>query len=141
VRREQRKPSGAAQADTEAFDTRARNDRHPFRFIVSAENARQLGDPRSDTRHLKRHVEADLQQKAGPAATELPRPRQLPEPAKRWTSGPDCCEPELLDALGFEDNDRLLGIVYIGTPRERARNASRPARGGHVREWTGAATV
>ncbi|MDR5826210.1 nitroreductase [Caballeronia sp. LZ043] len=55
-----------------------------------------------------------------------------------WTSGPDCYEPELLDALGFDDNHRLLGILYIGTPKDPPRTARRPARKDHAREWNSA---
>ena len=47
-------------ADLEAFEERGRDDRHQFRFIVSPEDAEQLDDLRSYTRHLMRHMEADL---------------------------------------------------------------------------------
>ena len=48
------------QADVEAFEARGREDRHQFRFIVSPEDAEQLDDLRTYTRHLMRRVEADL---------------------------------------------------------------------------------
>ncbi|MHB1648671.1 MAG: DUF3363 domain-containing protein, partial [Cuniculiplasma sp.] len=47
-------------ADLEAFEARGRDDRHQFRFIVSPEDAEQLDDLRSYTRHLMRRMEADL---------------------------------------------------------------------------------
>lgn len=47
-------------ADLEAFEIRGRDDRHQFRFIVSAEDAEQLDDLRTYTRHLMSRVEADL---------------------------------------------------------------------------------
>ena len=47
-------------ADLEAFEERGRDDRHQFRFIVSPEDAEQLDDLRSYTRHLMRRMEADL---------------------------------------------------------------------------------
>ena len=53
----------SAQRDTEdgrAFLDRGRNDRHQFRFIVSAENGSELSDPRETTRDLMRQMEADL---------------------------------------------------------------------------------
>ncbi len=45
------------QADLVAFEERGRDDRHLFRFIVSPEDAEQLDDLRTYTRHL---MEADL---------------------------------------------------------------------------------
>jgi type IV secretory pathway VirD2 relaxase len=47
-------------ADTAAFEERGREDRHQFRFIVSPEDAEQLDDIRTYTRHLMARMEADL---------------------------------------------------------------------------------
>ncbi len=47
-------------ADTAAFEDRGREDRHQFRFIVSPEDAEQLDDLRTYTRHLMARMEADL---------------------------------------------------------------------------------
>ncbi len=47
-------------ADGEAFATRAAEDRHHFRFIVSPEDAEQLTDLRTFTRDLMRQAERDL---------------------------------------------------------------------------------
>lgn len=47
-------------ADSAAFEERGREDRHQFRFIVSPEDAEQLDDLRTYTRHLMARVEADL---------------------------------------------------------------------------------
>ena len=46
--------------DTAAFEERGREDRHQFRFIVSPEDAEQLDDLRTYTRHLMARMEADL---------------------------------------------------------------------------------
>ena len=46
--------------DGRAFLDRGREDRHQFRFIVSAENGVDLADPRETTRDLMRQMEADL---------------------------------------------------------------------------------
>nr|WP_319565661.1 relaxase/mobilization nuclease and DUF3363 domain-containing protein [uncultured Rhodoferax sp.] len=46
--------------DTTAFEERGREDRHLFRFIVSPEDAEQLDDLRTYTRHLMARMEADL---------------------------------------------------------------------------------
>ncbi|MGQ7957087.1 DUF3363 domain-containing protein [Pseudomonas sp. SP16.1] len=48
------------QADLNAFEERGRDDRHQFRFIVSPEDAVQLDDLRTYTRHLMDRMEADL---------------------------------------------------------------------------------
>ena len=46
--------------DGRAFLERGRNDRHQFRFIVSAEDGADLADLRETTRHLMQQMEADL---------------------------------------------------------------------------------
>lgn len=48
------------QADLNAFEERGREDRHQFRFILSPEDAEQLDDLRTYTRHLMSRMEADL---------------------------------------------------------------------------------
>ena len=50
----------ADAVDTTAFEKRGREDRHQFRFIVSPEDAEQLDDLRTYTRHLIARMEADL---------------------------------------------------------------------------------
>ncbi|MGA0588797.1 relaxase/mobilization nuclease domain-containing protein [Dyella sp. KRB-257] len=47
-------------ADLEAFKEHGEGDRHQFRFIVSPEDAEQLDDLRTYTRHLTARMEADL---------------------------------------------------------------------------------
>lgn len=47
-------------ADADAFKGRVRDDRHEFRFIVSPEDAAELGDLRAYTRDLMARTEADL---------------------------------------------------------------------------------
>ncbi len=46
--------------DGHAFLERGRDDRHQFRFIVSAENGAELSDPRQTTRDLMKQMETDL---------------------------------------------------------------------------------
>ncbi|MCL4777301.1 MAG: relaxase/mobilization nuclease domain-containing protein [Gammaproteobacteria bacterium] len=46
--------------DLESFKERGADDRHQFRFIVSPEDAEQLDDLRTYTRHLMVRMEADL---------------------------------------------------------------------------------
>ena len=47
-------------ADTDAFEARVRDDRHEFRFIVSPEDAAEIGDLKAFTRDLMGRMEADL---------------------------------------------------------------------------------
>jgi type IV secretory pathway VirD2 relaxase len=47
-------------ADLQAFQDRAADDRHQFRFIVAPEDASELADLRGYTRHLMAKVESDL---------------------------------------------------------------------------------
>ena len=47
-------------ADATAFEERGREDRHQFRFILSPEDAEQLDDLRTYTRHLMARMETDL---------------------------------------------------------------------------------
>jgi type IV secretory pathway VirD2 relaxase len=49
--------------DGRAFVERGREDRHQFRFIVSAEDGVELTDPRATTRDLMKQMEADLDTK------------------------------------------------------------------------------
>lgn len=46
--------------DGRAFVERGREDRHQFRFIVSAEDGVEVSEPRATTRDLMRQMEADL---------------------------------------------------------------------------------
>ena len=46
--------------DGRAFLERGRDDRHQFRFIVSAEDGADLSDPRETTRDLMKQMETDL---------------------------------------------------------------------------------
>jgi type IV secretory pathway VirD2 relaxase len=46
--------------DGRAFVERSREDRHQFRFIVSAEDGVELSDPHTTTRDLMKQMEADL---------------------------------------------------------------------------------
>ena len=46
--------------DGRSFVERGREDRHQFRFIVSAEDGVELSDPRETTRDLMKQMEADL---------------------------------------------------------------------------------
>lgn len=52
-----------------------------------------------------------------------------------WSTGPDSYEARLHDALGFAPNERLLGFLFVGTPKTPGQAPARPARSAHAREW------
>lgn len=52
--------AGSDRADTGAFAERCADDRHHFRFIVSPENAGEMGDLRAFTRELMDDMAGDL---------------------------------------------------------------------------------
>lgn len=52
--------AASERADDLAFADRCKDDRHHFRFIVSPEDAADMGDLRAFTRDLARQMEADL---------------------------------------------------------------------------------
>jgi nitroreductase len=56
-----------------------------------------------------------------------------------WATGADAYDAGLHAALGFESSERLLGFLFVGTPRSASRRVARPERAAHVREWTGPA--
>jgi len=49
------------EADTHAFAERCQQDRHQFRFILSSEDAVEIGDLRAFTRAFMQRMEVDLQ--------------------------------------------------------------------------------
>ena len=53
--------AGRDVEDGMTFVERGREDRHQFRFIVSAEDGGDLTDPRATTRELMKQMEADLE--------------------------------------------------------------------------------
>jgi nitroreductase len=52
-----------------------------------------------------------------------------------WATGPDSYEARLHDALGFAPSERLLGFLFVGTPKTPGQAPTRPSRNEHVREW------
>lgn len=52
-----------------------------------------------------------------------------------WATGMNSHDAYVRQALGFEATDRLVGFLYVGTPKEAEHPATRPARGAFVREW------
>jgi nitroreductase len=52
-----------------------------------------------------------------------------------WATGLNSHDESVRKALGFAATDRLVGFLYVGTPKEAAPLATRPARSRFVREW------
>lgn len=53
-----------------------------------------------------------------------------------WATGANSYDERVREALGFEPGDRLVGFLYVGTPKETRGGASRPSRQRFVREWS-----
>lgn len=58
-----------------------------------------------------------------------------------WATGADAYDPQLQAALEFEPTERVLGFLYVGTPKSQERAALRPPRSNHVREWLGRSSI
>jgi nitroreductase len=55
-----------------------------------------------------------------------------------WVTGAHAYDRSVNEALGFAWPDRLVGMLFVGTPPESLPVPRRPSREEHVREWTGA---
>jgi nitroreductase len=58
-----------------------------------------------------------------------------------WATGADCYDPEIQAALDFEPTDRILGFLFVGSPKSHERSPLRPPRSNHVREWLGRSSI
>jgi nitroreductase len=54
-----------------------------------------------------------------------------------WVTGANSYDRSLNEALGFTWPDRLVGLLYVGTPEGFGTPFPRPSRAEHVREWVG----
>ncbi len=52
-----------------------------------------------------------------------------------WATGLNSHDERVKEALGFEACDKLIGFLYVGTPKDEARRPTRPERQRFVREW------
>ncbi|MFT3815789.1 MAG: nitroreductase [Acidovorax sp.] len=52
-----------------------------------------------------------------------------------WATGANSQDPNVRRGLGFADEDRLVGFLYVGTPKNEGARDARPPRQRHVREW------
>ncbi|WP_144152746.1 nitroreductase [Paraburkholderia sp. BCC1885] len=58
-----------------------------------------------------------------------------------WATGADAYDPQLQVALDFDPSDRILGFLFVGSPKSHERSPLRPPRSNHVREWLGRSSV
>ena len=55
----------------------------------------------------------------------------------QWLTGWAAYEPKARALFGLRDNERIVGFIHIGTPREPAPERTRPILGDVVGEWRG----
>lgn len=54
-----------------------------------------------------------------------------------WATGLNSYDLHVHQALGLHGSERLLGFLYVGTPKEPTQAPARHAPDAFVREWTG----
>jgi nitroreductase len=54
-----------------------------------------------------------------------------------WATGLNSYDRRVTSALGVRDAERLVGFLYVGTPKEPSSPPTRPASAPFVTEWTG----
>jgi hypothetical protein len=89
--------AGRDVEDGRAFLDRGREDRHQFRFIVSAEDREDLVDPRETTRDLMKPMEADHQTGLDRGRSSQHRPS--PHPYYSFGASPRTVRPSTLPAI------------------------------------------
>lgn len=52
-----------------------------------------------------------------------------------WRSGEFCNNAVVANGLGLQENEKLIGFMYLGTPSQPAKPASRPAPAAFVGHW------
>lgn len=55
-----------------------------------------------------------------------------------WLTGPNAHDGQVTEALGLDFDDRLVGFLYLGTPRTELPFRERPEPQAFVTEWNGA---
>lgn len=56
-----------------------------------------------------------------------------------WATGADSYDARIHDALGFAENEQVLGFLFVGTPPTSTSDKPRPPAADYVREWFGTA--
>jgi len=52
-----------------------------------------------------------------------------------WVTGASCYDPLVSKALGLAEEEKLLGLLYVGTPAEEMRQRRRHAGATYAIEW------
>jgi type IV secretory pathway VirD2 relaxase len=125
-------------ADERAFTERCKDDRHHFRFIVSPEDAAELGDLRTFTRELLDDVERDLGTKLDWVAvdhwnTDNPHVHVLIR--GRSDDGQDLVISRAYISRGFRDRAAERVTMELG-PRSELEIQSALVREVEAERWT-----
>lgn len=109
-------------ADLAAFKERSQDDRHQFRFIVSPEDAEQLGDLHGFTRQLMARVEADLGTRLDWVAVDhwnTDNPHTHIVVRGKDQTGRDLIISRDYIAYGMRERTRELATEWLGPRSER----------------------
>ncbi|MFL9668618.1 hypothetical protein WIX39_016850 [Variovorax sp. AB1(2024)] len=75
----------------------------------------------------------------GAAAMKMLNPPHLLGYGRFWAKGLNSYERNVRLALGLQSTERLLGFLYLSTPKEATQPLERHAPDPFVRKWTGSA--
>ncbi|ABA06101.1 conserved hypothetical/unknown protein [Nitrobacter winogradskyi Nb-255] len=130
---------GTDEADIAAFEERGREDRHQFRFIVSAEDAGDIGDLKTYTRDLMSRMEADLRTKLDWVAVDhwnTDNPHTHIVLRGRHPDGSDLVIARDYISNGMRNRARELATEWLG-PRTEMEIRDGILREADQERWTG----
>lgn len=82
-----------------------------------------------------KYLEIEQVLSAGAAAMNMLNAIHLLGYAGKWVTGASCYDPNVAAALGIQPPDRLVGFLYVGTPRMAMPPYQRPAGRDFAEEW------
>ena len=130
---------GTDKVETTAFEQRGREDRHQFRFIVSPEDAVDLGDLKAFTCDLMGRMEADLGTKLDWVAVDhwnTDNPHSHIVLRGRQDDGSDLIIARDYIANGMRNRARELATEWLG-PRTEMEIRNSILREVEQERWTG----
>ncbi|HER19862.1 MAG TPA: nitroreductase, partial [Chromatiales bacterium] len=74
---------------------------------------------------------------AGSAANQLLLAAQASGFGAIWLTGLRVYDPNVMRGLGLAENERLIGLINIGTIKDGAPTRGRPRRQAEIERWTG----
>ena len=113
--------ANSLEADKDLFLERSKNDRHQFRFIVSAEDAHELQDLTAFTRDLVREMESDLGAKLEWVAADhydTGQPHTHLIVRGRREDGSDLVIPKRYISFGLRERAQELAELELGPVTE-----------------------